>query len=251
MRNIKLEIQYDGTKYNGWQRLGDTDKTIQGKIEQVLTRMTGMKAEIIGSGRTDAGVHALQQVANFFTEDQRSAADIKSYLNQYLPEDISVTAVSEVDGRFHSRLNALSKTYVYRIWNLPHPNPFIRKYSLHIPEPFLKVKAMRQASEYLTGEHDFTSFASVTSKKKSNIRTIKSIELSKSEGLLEISITGDGFLYNMVRIIIGTLLEVGLGNIAPDDITEILEAKDRQKAGPTAPPQGLFLAEVHYPGEGK
>jgi tRNA pseudouridine38-40 synthase len=246
MRNIKLVLQYDGTKYSGWQRLGDTDKTIQSRLEQVLTRMTGTNTEVIGSGRTDAGVHALCQVANFFTADTRTAEEIKEYLNQYLPEDIAVTEVTEVHPRFHARHNAISKTYLYRIWNLPHPEPFIRKYSLHIPEPFLKVKAMKRAAEYLVGEHDFTSFASQTSKKKSNIRTINAIEFEKKEGLIEIRITGDGFLYNMVRIIIGTLLEVGLGKMQPEQVETILESGDRQKAGPTAPPQGLFLEDVKY-----
>lgn len=246
MRNIKLVLQYDGTRYSGWQRLGDTDKTIQGKLEQVLTRMTGTNTEVIGSGRTDAGVHALYQVANFFTEDTRSVEEIKTYLNQYLPEDIAVSEVSEVHVRFHARLNAVSKTYMYRIWNLPYPEPFIRKYSLHIPEPFLKVKAMNRAAEYLIGEHDFSSFSSHSSKKKSNIRTIKAIGFDKKGGLVEVRITGDGFLYNMVRIIIGTLLEVGLGKMPPEQMKDILESKDRQKAGPTAPPHGLFLENVMY-----
>ena len=246
MRNIKLVLQYDGTRYSGWQRLGDTDKTIQGKLEQVLTRMTGTNTEVIGSGRTDAGVHALYQVANFFTEDTRSVEEMKTYLNQYLPEDIAVSEVSEVHVRFHARLNAVSKTYMYRIWNLPYPKPFIRKYSLHIPEPFLKVKAMNRAAEYLIGEHDFSSFSSHSSKKKSNIRTIKAIGFDKKGGLVEVRITGDGFLYNMVRIIIGTLLEVGLGKMPPEQMKDILESKDRQKAGPTAPPHGLFLENVMY-----
>jgi len=241
-----LVLQYDGTRYSGWQRLGDTDKTIQGKLEQVLTRMTGTNTEVIGSGRTDAGVHALYQVANFFTEDTRSVEEIKTYLNQYLPEDIAVSEVSEVHVRFHARLNAVSKTYMYRIWNLPYPEPFIRKYSLHIPEPFLKVKAMNRAAEYLIGEHDFSSFSSHSSKKKSNIRTIKAIGFDKKGGLVEVRITGDGFLYNMVRIIIGTLLEVGLGKMPPEQMKDILESKDRQKAGPTAPPHGLFLENVMY-----
>ena len=246
MRNIKLVLQYDGTKYSGWQRLGDTDKTIQSKLEQVLTRMTGTNTEVIGSGRTDAGVHALCQVANFLTEDARTVEEMKDYLNQYLPEDIAVTEVSEVHARFHARLNAVSKTYLYRIWNLPHPEPFIRKYSLHIPQPFLKVKAMKKAAECLIGEHDFSSFASQSSKKKTNIRIISGIDFEKKDGLVEIRITGDGFLYNMVRIIIGTLLEVGLGKLQPEQLEGILESGDRQKAGPTAPPHGLFLESVRY-----
>jgi len=246
MRNIKLVLQYDGTRYSGWQRLGDTDKTIQSKLEQVLTRMTGTNTEVIGSGRTDAGVHALCQVANFMTEDTRTVLEIKAYLNQYLPEDISVTEVTEAPARFHARLNAVSKTYLYRIWNLPYPEPFIRKYSLHIPEPFLKVKAMKRAAEFLIGEHDFSSFASQSSKKKTNVRTINAIEFDKKDGLVEVRITGDGFLYNMVRIIIGTLLEVGLGKMKPEEMSAIIESEDRHRAGPTAPAQGLFLETVRY-----
>lgn len=247
MRNIKMIIQYDGTKYNGWQRLGDTDKTIQGKLEQVLTRMSGTNTEVIGSGRTDAGVHAIHQVANFYTEDARKEEEIQAYLNQYLPDDIAVKQVTEVHARFHSRLNAVSKTYMYRIWNLPYSEPFIRKYSLHIPEPYLKVRAMRKAAGYLIGKNDFTSFVSRASKKKSNIRTITDIEFEKKEGLVEIRIIGDGFLYNMIRIIVGTLLEVGLGKMEPEKVAEILESHDRQMAGPTAPPHGLFLLDVKYP----
>jgi len=247
MRNIKLTIQYDGARYNGWQRLKDPDKTIQGKLEQVISRMTGSETEVIGSGRTDAGVHALCQVANFKTDDSRPLEEIKEYLNSYLPSDIAVTDVAEVSERFHSRYNVLSKTYLYRVWNLPHPEPFLRKYSYHIPGPFLKVKAMREASGYIIGEHDFTSFKSTSAKNKDAIRTIKDIRLEKNEGMLDIYIEGDGFLYNMVRIIVGTLLEVGLGNIKPEDMLNILESRDRSKAGPTAPPHGLFLFDVKYP----
>lgn len=249
MRNIKIIIQYDGSRYNGWQRLGDSDKTIQGKLEQVLSRMTGEDIKVIGSGRTDAGVHALRQTANFKTGDPRPVEDIQNYLNQYLPDDIAVVEAMEVPERFHSRLNALSKTYVYRVWNQPYPHPFLRKYSLYIPQPFLKVKAMNKAAQYLIGEHDFTSFASGASKKKSNVRMITDIRFVKNDGMLEISIDGDGFLYNMVRIIIGTLLEVGLGNITPETVKDMLDSLERQKSGPTAPPQGLFLADVRYPDE--
>lgn len=249
MRNIKIIVQYDGTRYNGWQRLGDSEKTIQGKLEQVLSRMAGEEVNVIGSGRTDAGVHALRQTANFKTDDPRPVEDILAYLNQYLPDDIAVVEASEVPERFHSRLNAISKTYVYRIWNQPYPNPFLRKYSLYIPRPYLNVNAMSKAAQFLTGKHDFTSFTSVSSKKKSNVRKITEIRFGNNNSMLEISIDGDGFLYNMVRIIIGTLLEAGLGNIAPESVKDILESRDRQKAGPTAPPQGLFLADVRYPVE--
>lgn len=247
MRNIKLTIKYDGTKYSGWQRLKDPDKTIQGKLEQVLSRMAGVEVEVIGSGRTDAGVHALGQIANFKTVDLRPIEEIKAYLNSYLPSDIAITDVAEVPERFHSRLNVLSKTYLYRVWNVSHPEPFLRKYSLHIPSPYLKVKAMRIASECILGEHDFTSFRTASAKNKSAIRTIKDIRFEKNDGMLDIYIEGDGFLYNMVRIIIGTLLEVGLGNVKTEEMSSILASCDRTKAGPTAPPCGLFLFDVKYP----
>jgi tRNA pseudouridine38-40 synthase len=247
MRNIKLTIQYDGARYKGWQRLKDPDKTIQGKLEQVISKMTETETEVIGSGRTDAGVHAFRQTANFKTDDLRSLEDIKEYLNLYLPSDIAVTNVAEVPERFHSRHNVISKTYLYRIWNLSHPEPFLRKYSYHIRGPHLKVKAMRKAAEYLIGEHDFTSFRSSSAKNKTAVRTIKDIRFEKNDGMLEIFVEGDGFLYNMVRIIIGTLLEVGLGNINAEEIPSILASCDRTKAGPTAPPHGLFLYDVKYP----
>ncbi len=249
MKNIKLVARYDGTRYSGWQRQEDSDKTIQGKLEQVLRRMTGEETEVTGSGRTDAGVHALHQVANFKTADTRSPEEMKAYINCYLPEDIAITEAVEVPLRFHSRLNAISKTYMYRIWNAPYHDPFLRKYSLHIPQPRLKVKAMRRAVEYLIGEHDFTSFKTSVSKNKSAVRTIYDIRFEKNDDTLEIYIRGDGFLYNMIRIITGTLLEVGMGKLAHEDIAGILDSLDRSKAGPTVPPHGLFLIDVKYPDE--
>ncbi len=245
MKNIKMTIKYDGSRYKGFQRLKDNDMTIQGKIESVLSKMTEEDVEIIGSGRTDMGVHAYGQVANFKTNSDMSIKKMKSYLYEYLPEDIVVIDLEEVEDRFHSRYNAKSKTYLYKIYNNELHDPFLRKYTMHIPRK-LDLKLMREGSQYLVGEHDFTSFASSKSKKKSNVRTITSISINENNGLIDIFVEGDGFLYNMVRIIVGALIEVGLKKISPEDIKVMLEAKDRTKASDTAPGKGLHLYRVKY-----
>lgn len=245
MRNYKLIIQYDGTKYKGWQRLGNTDMTIQARIENVLSKLTGEATEVIGSGRTDMGVHALGQVANFKTSCHLSTEEIIKTLYRYLPEDIVVTAVEEVEDRFHARYSVVSKKYVYRIWNCKYHDPFLRKYTEHIPE-VLNIEAMKEAASNLIGEHDFSSFKSARSKKKSNVRALYSIDISRKRCLVEIVFHGNGFLHNMVRIITGTLIEVGLGITKPELLKEILRKKDRTLAGPTASPKGLYLLEVYY-----
>lgn len=245
MKNIKMTIKYDGSRYKGFQRLKDNDMTIQGKIESVLSKMTEEDVEIIGSGRTDMGVHAYGQVANFKTNSDMSIKKMKSYLYEYLPEDIVVIDLEEVEDRFHSRYNAKYKTYLYKIYNNELHDPFLRKYTMHIPRK-LDLKLMREGSQYLVGEHDFTSFASSKSKKKSNVRTITSISINENNGLIDIFVEGDGFLYNMVRIIVGALIEVGLKKISPEDIKVMLEAKDRTKASDTAPGKGLHLYRVKY-----
>lgn len=244
MRNIKLVISYDGSKYKGFQRLKDNDNTIQGKIENVLSKMTDEKIEIIASGRTDMGVHAINQVANFKTNSSFSVEKIKKYLYEYLPEDIFVKEVIEVNERFHSRYNAVKKVYLYKINNKEY-NPFMRKYELFIAKK-LDIYEMKKASEILIGTHDFTSFASSKSKKKSHIRTINSIKIDESSGNINIFIEADGFLYNMVRIIVGCLIDVGLGKIDYNYLVEILENKDRKKASDTAPSKGLYLYNVYY-----
>ena len=245
MRNLKLTIQYDGTRYKGWQRLGDTENTLQGKIEQVLSRMTGEAIEIIGSGRTDMGVHAQGQVANFKTYSTKSMAEIQQYLYQYLPEDIVVSEIEEMDERFHARYHARAKQYVYKIWNAPCHNPFLRKYVEHVPQP-LNLEAMQRAVPNLLGEHDFSAFAASRSKKKSNIREIYSIDITKQESLIELTFQGNGFLHNMIRILTGTLLEVGHGRMKPAHLKDILERRDRALAGPTAAAKGLHLVKVYY-----
>lgn len=245
MKNFKLTIQYDGSRYKGWQKLGDTDNTIQGKIEKVLSRMTGEEIDIIGSGRTDAGVHAIKQVANFHTSAAVNCSDILSYCYKYLPEDIVITDAQEVDSRFHSRYSAKRKKYMYRIWNDKFHNPFMRKYAYHVEEK-LDINLMKEASALLIGEKDFTSFTSLKPKKKSMVREIYSIDISCDNKIVDIIYYGNGFLYNMVRIITGTLIETGLGRMEPEYVGEVLEKKDRSLAGPTVPPHGLVLLDVEY-----
>ncbi|NLL05096.1 MAG: tRNA pseudouridine(38-40) synthase TruA [Clostridiaceae bacterium] len=245
MRNIKLVIQYDGSRYRGWQKLGDSDKTIQGKIESVLSLLTNEKIELIGSGRTDAGVHAFKQVANFHTECDASEEEILTYLYKYLPKDIVVIDAKEVDERFHSRYHAKGKKYLYRIWNSKMHNPFMIKHCTHIAEP-LDIRLMRNATPNFVGKRDFTSFTSRKSKNKSKERELYSIEISKDNELMDILFHGNGFLYNMARIIAGTLIEVGTGRISAESIPRIFEKKDRSLSGPTAPASGLILYDVEY-----
>ena len=247
MRNIKLVIEYDGSRYDGWQRLGKngSQTTIQGKIEEVLKKMTDEDVEISGSGRTDAGVHAYAQVANFHTSTTMKCYEIKHYLNRYLPRDIAVLDVCEVDERFHSRLNAKSKKYVYRIAIGDVPSVFDRKYTYYCFDR-LDVAAMKKAAAYLVGRHDFIAFSSVKKAKKSTVREIFDIDIYGDEKEIQITFHGNGFLYNMVRIMAGTLMEVGKGERAPEDVQRILESRNRECAGITAPAQGLFLLEVEY-----
>jgi tRNA pseudouridine38-40 synthase len=245
LRNIKLTIAYDGSRYNGWQRQDNTDNTIQGKFEQLLSRMTGEEIEIHGSGRTDGGVHAHGQVAHFHTNSQMSREEMLAYINEYLPMDIAVLDIRDAAERFHSRLNVKRKTYCYHIWNSPIPNVFLRKYSYQVPEP-LDLPSMEQAASYLLGTHDFKSFCSRKKMKKSTVRMIESIQIEKNGDEILLTYKGNGFLYNMVRILTGTLIEVGKGLRSPEDIPSVIEAKNREMAGFTAPPQGLFLEKVDY-----
>lgn len=245
MRNIKITIEYDGSRYKGFQRLNDSENTIQGKIESVLGKMADEKIEIIGSGRTDMGVHAHNQVANFKTSSNLSIKKINEYLNKYLPEDIVIKKVEEVEDRFHSRYNVKQKVYLYKINNSKTQDVFLRKYSTHIEKP-LDIELMKKASEHLVGEHDFTSFASSKSKKKSNVREIYSITINKNKDIIDIFVEGNGFLYNMVRIIVGALIDVGLHKKTPEDVKIMLDKKDRSEASDTAPAKGLYLYSVKY-----
>ncbi|PEP56914.1 MULTISPECIES: tRNA pseudouridine(38-40) synthase TruA [Bacillus] len=245
MNNYKLTIQYDGGRYKGWQRLGNNDNTIQGKIESVLSEMTGREIEIIGCSRTDAGVHALHQVANFKIDENLPELKVKKYLNQYLPNDISITDVELVSERFHARYNSKSKTYLYKIWNEEHTNPFMRKYSMHVGKK-LNIENMQKAAQYLIGSHDFTAFSNAKSKKKSMVREIYMLDVVESEGFIQIRVNGNGFLHNMVRKVVGALVEVGLGQLDAEVIPQILEAKQRNQINCLADASGLYLEKVDF-----
>lgn len=244
MRNLRLDICYDGTRYKGWQRLSGTDNTIQGKIETALSRILEEPIEISGSGRTDAGVHARGQVASFHCESNMSSEEILSNLRRYLPEDIGIYSCKEVSPRFHARLNAKEKTYLYRIWNSEAPCVFERKFTAQFPEK-LDLEAMRQAAVQLCGEHDFSAFCGNPKFKKSTVRFVRSIDMQRCGHEIRIEVTGNGFLHSMVRIIVGTLIEVGRGERCVDTIPMLFGEK-RAEAGFLAPAQGLCLQEVYY-----
>ena len=244
MRNLRLDICYDGTRYRGWQRLSGTDNTIQGKIETALSRILGENIEISGSGRTDAGVHAKGQVANFHCESTVAASEILSQLRRYLPEDIGIYSCKDCSDRFHARLNAKEKTYRYRIWNSDKPCVFERRFVTVMPEQ-LDIRAMQDAAVYFCGEHDFAAFCGNPKFKKSTVRFIRSLTVDRVGEEIRITVTGNGFLHNMVRIIVGTLIEVGRGERLPDSIPELFGAR-RAEAGFLVPPQGLCLMEVEY-----
>ena len=244
MRNIRLDICYDGTRYRGWQRLANTDQTIQGKLETALSRILGENIEISGSGRTDAGVHAKGQVANFHTQSGMSCPEMLAQLRKYLPADIGILGVKDCADRFHARLNAKEKTYCYRIWNSESPCVFDRRYVYQLPEK-LDLEAMEKATDHLLGEHDFSAFCGNPKMKKSTVRFIRSIELRRCGEELRIYYTGNGFLQNMVRILTGTLIEVGRGERSAESIPELFGLK-RSEAGFLAPAQGLCLEEVFY-----
>ena len=248
-RNYRFIISYDGTRYHGWERHPGKDATIQGKLETVLNKMKKSGDEtvvnLIGAGRTDAGVHARAMTANAFLDTDMSEEEIQRYMNNYLPEDISVNEVKICSERFHARYNAIGKTYRYTCWYGAGKPVFDRKY-VTILDKRPDTEAMRDAAQHLLGTHDFKSFCGNTKMKKSTVRCVDTINIEESGNYIRLYFHGNGFLQNMVRILTGTLLEVGYGNIAPDEVKDILEACDRQKAGPTAPPQGLALMKVDY-----
>ena len=244
MRNLRLDICYDGSRYRGWQRLAGDENTVQGKIEQTLSRILGEDVEISGSGRTDAGAHALGQVANVHCRSTMSCDEILMRLRRYLPEDIGIYSCHEVPERFHARLNAKSKTYRYRIWNSSAPCVFDRKYVYIFPET-LDLDAMRRGAACFIGEHDFSAFCANRNFKKSTLRRIDEFRIERTGEELVFTVTGNGFLYNMVRIMVGTLLEVGSRARGCDSIP-LLFGEKREKAGPLVPAQGLCLMEVDY-----
>ncbi len=245
MKNFRMQIQYDGGRYKGWQRLGSGSDTIQGKIEGVLSQLAGENIEIIGSSRTDAGVHAFSQIANFVMYKELPAEEIMTYVNKYLPQDISIIEVAEVPSDFHARYYVKQKTYLYKIWNKEYPNPFMRKYSMHVGRR-LDIDKMRKSSGYFIGSHDFTAFSNAKSKKKSMVREIYSINMEEKEGMLEIRFCGNGFLYNMVRKLVGTLIAVGLGEIDGESIPDIIASKDRSNVPYIADACGLYLESVEF-----
>ena len=243
--NYKLTLQYDGSRYDGWQRQGNTANTIQAKLEEVLSRLAGERVEVHGAGRTDAGVHALGQTASVRLPGERPAAEVMDYANRYLPEDIAVTAAETADDRFHARLSAKGKVYRYRLRLGTVPDVFARKYQYRVDEP-LDLDAMARAAELLCGRHDYRSFCANKRYKKSTVRTVTAIGLARHGDELTLTFRGEGFLYNMVRILTGTLLEVGLGKRRAEDMPTVLAARNRAAAGFTAPAQGLTLMEVIY-----
>ncbi len=245
MTNYKLTLCYDGTRYDGWQRQGNTQNTIQETVESSLSDILGAPVEAAASGRTDAGVHALGQVISFRAETEVSVDGILCKLRGRLPADIGALSLEAAPPRFHARLSCKGKTYVYRVWNSDDPCVFERKYVYIVPEK-LNEDAMRQAASALCGMHDYQSFCSARKMKHSTVRTVESIDIERCGNELQFTYTGDGFLYNMVRILTGTLLDVGRGLRRPEDMAGILSALNRAAAGPTAPAKGLFLLRVQY-----
>lgn len=244
-QNYKMTIAFDGTRYFGWEHQPNTDMTIQGKLENVLSLMTGSPVEVIGSGRTDAGVHAKAMIANAHMDTEMKPEEIRDYMNRYLPDDICVRDVRIASDRFHARYNAIGKTYCYTCYIGDIKPVFNRKY-VYIPDKIPDVEKMKKAAEYLVGEHDFASFCGNPRFKKSTVRRIMEIDISRKGDYLNMTFHGTGFMQYMVRILSGTLLEVGFGKRTPESMIELLEAKSRPLAGFTAPAKGLCMMKVDY-----
>ena len=244
MKNIKLTIEYDGKDFNGWQKQPNK-LNIQGEIERAIKDITGEEVELIASGRTDAGVHALAQIANFKTNSKIPTEKIPIALNTKLKRSVRIIGAEEVEERFHSRYNCKKKTYRYVINNSENGTAIYRNLEYNFSEK-LDEQKMNQAIQYFVGEHDFKGFKASGTSSKSSVRTVYSGKVERLGNKINIEITGNGFLYNMVRIIAGTLIEVGLGKIEPQDIADIIESGDRKRAGKTLPPQGLYLVSVEY-----
>ncbi len=244
-KNILIALQYDGTRYSGWQRQGNTSNTIEEKITSVLKILFPKQdIEIHGSGRTDAGVHALEQTANFHVDTNKTPLEIMDYLNKYLPEDINIISAKDVDKRFHARLSAKSKEYIYRIDTSVKPDVFTRKYTWHNPI-YLDITNMKEATEIFIGKHDFASFSDMKGK-KSTERTIFDITINQNNNVIEIIFHGDGFLYHMVRKITAALVLIGKDEMSYEQLTTILDEKDRKAFTQLAPAKGLALKKVYY-----
>ena len=244
MRNIKLTIEYDGKDFNGWQKQPNK-LNIQGEIERAIECITGEKVDLIASGRTDAGVHSLGQIANFKTESKLPIEKFAVAINSQVKKSIRIIKAEEVEENFHSRYNCKQKTYRYIINNSSYGSAVYRNLEYHMPIK-LNIEKMKKAIKYFEGEHDFKAFKSSGTSSKSSVRIIYKAKLKQLEGRIIIELTGNGFLYNMVRIIAGTVVDVGLDKIDPDSIPTIIENGDRTKAGKTLPPQGLYLVKVEY-----
>lgn len=245
MKRVRIVVAYDGTNYCGWQ-IQPNGITIEEVLNKALCKLTGEEIRIIGASRTDSGVHALENVAVFDTESSIPAERIAYALNQRLPEDIVVVKSEEVPCDWHPRYQSkVTKTYEYRIYNDQTKNPLRRQYTAFVSFP-MDIEKMREAAAYLVGEHDFASFCNVRTNVESTVRTVDRIEIDREGREIVIRVTGNGFLYNMVRIIAGTLIRVGRGFYKPEKVKEILEAKERTEAGVTAPPQGLVLVRIDY-----
>lgn len=244
MRNIKLTLEYDGTNYLGWQKQ-PKGITVQGAVEEALSKLTKEEASIIGCSRTDSKVHAKRYVCNFTTKSRIPAESFREALNFHLPEDIAVIDSSEVDESFHARYNCVGKMYSYTIVNTKSRMPMCRNFAYHVKHE-LNIDRMKEAAEFFVGTHDFEAFRNLGSSVKTTVRTITKLEVVQENEYIKIYIAADGFLYNMVRIIVGTLIDVGIGKKEPSDIKIILESKERKRAGKTCPPQGLCLFEVYY-----
>lgn len=244
MRNIKLTIEYDGKEYNGWQKQPNK-LNIQGEIEKAIESITKEKVELTASGRTDAGVHAIGQVANFKTNSKLPIEKMAIAINSQIKNSIRIIKEEEVDDSFHSRYNCKRKTYQYIINNSLYGSAIYRCLEYHMPIA-LNIDKMKKAIKYFEGEHDFKAFKSSGTSSKSSVRTIYQAQIKTQNNRIIIELTGNGFLYNMVRIIAGTIVDVGLGKIQPEQIPEIIKQKDRTKAGKTLPPQGLYLVKVEY-----
>ncbi len=245
MENYKIVLAYDGTRYNGWQKQGNTENTIQEKLERILKDISGQETEVFGSGRTDMGTHATGQVMNFHMNWKGSAESLLDAFNAKLPEDIAGLSIEEMSPRFHSRLSARAKHYSYSIWKSSRSPVFERKYVFRC-EDELDIDAMKQAASAFIGTHDFKSFCANKRMKKSTVRTIYDIVFEETEDKLTLHFYGNGFLYQMVRILTGTLIEVGEGKRKAADMAAVLAAGNREAAGFTAPSRGLFLREVYY-----
>ncbi len=248
MRNIKLTIEYDGTNYHGWQ-IQKNAVTVQEKVEKAFEKLLGTRVGIVGCSRTDVGVHAFGQVAHFHTDSGIPADKFAYAVNNLLPEDIVVRKSEEAAGDFHARYSSKGKKYRYLICNAPHHSALLRNRACHV-RPELDFEAMKKAAGYFVGQHDFAAFQATGGQVRSTVREIYQMSLLKKEenegSLIELEVSGSGFLYNMVRIIAGTLIYVGMGKLQEAEIPDIIKSLDRTRAGKTAPAQGLYLVEIYY-----